>query len=189
MDVFPRILLAAAALSIGSGCAVEKTKQPELPALPSYGKARPVDEARDPALLAARDTILAIAGRRDSVALRAWIAPTIKFSYGDSRGGVDGLVAHWTKYESMDRLWRTLTDVLTHGGRMQGPDSFIAPWTFLALPDSLDAFEHLVVRDSNVVMHTSAYSTDGGGAARVSGIGFQTERNHATTVSASNRRT
>jgi hypothetical protein len=31
----------------------------------------------------------------------------------------------------------------------------MAPWTFNALPDSLDAFEYLIVRDSNVVVHGS----------------------------------
>jgi hypothetical protein len=148
---------------MSAGCAVDKApQQPRLPALQGYGKAGPVDEARDPSLLAARDTILAIASRRDSAALRRWIAPTIKFSFGDSRGGADGLFAYWAKYESMERFWRTLTDVLTHGGRMQGAASFVAPWTFLALPDSLDAFEYLVVRDSSVVMHDSAYATDAG---------------------------
>lgn len=163
MNIPRKTVAVALIVGTGVGCAVDKApKAPRLPALPSYGKARPVDEARDPSLLAARDTILAIAGRRDSAALRSWIAPTIKFSFGDSRGGVDGLFAHWAKYESMDRLWRTLTDVLTHGGRMQGAESFLAPWTFLALPDSLDAFEYLVVRDSNVVMHSAAYSTDAG---------------------------
>jgi hypothetical protein len=133
-----------------------------LPALPSYGKARPVDEARDPSLVAARDSILAIASRRDSAAFRKWVAPTIKFSFGDSRGGADGLFAHWHKYESMDRLWAVVNDVLTHGGKMRGADSFVAPWTFLALPDSLDAFEYLVVRDSGAIMHAGPNAADAG---------------------------
>lgn len=156
LRVAPLLLLAA--------CGVEQSqsKQPVLPELPGFGKARPVDEAREPSLIAARDSILAIARRRDSAALRKWLAPTIKFSFGDSRGGPDGLFAHWHKYESMDRLWTVVTDVLTHGGKMQGPDSFIAPWTFLALPDSLDAFEYLVVRDSGVTMHVAANASDAG---------------------------
>jgi hypothetical protein len=154
--------LRTASLLLLAACGVEqrRTEAPELPALAGYGKARPVDEARDPSLLAARDSILAIAGRRDSAALRQWLAPTIKFSFGDSRGGPDGLFAHWHKYESMERLWTVVTDVLTHGGKMQGPDSFIAPWTFLALPDSLDAFEYLVVRDSGVAVHTAPSAAD-----------------------------
>jgi hypothetical protein len=49
-------------------------------------------------------------------------------------------------------LWTVLDDVLRHGGRFTSPGLFTAPWTFHALPDSLDAFEYLVVRDSNVVV-------------------------------------
>src|ERR1043166_5884474 len=49
---------------------------------------------------------------------------------------------------------------------MQGADFFVAPWTFQALPDSLDAFEYLIVRDSGAVMQTSA-----GSGTRDSGIG------------------
>src|SRR5262245_58066940 len=107
--------------------------EPALPALSGYGKTRPVDEARDPSLVAARDSILATATRRDSAALVHWIEPTIKYSFGDSPGGASGLFGYWYKYESIDRLWRTLADVLSHGGRMQGADAFVAPWTFQAL--------------------------------------------------------
>lgn len=130
-----------------------------LPALAGWGEARPVDEAtRDASLAAVRDTLLDIARRRDSAALAAHLAPTIKFSFGDSQGGPAGFFAHWKQYQSMDKLWATLIDVLEHGGRMADPNSFLAPWTFQALPDSLDAFEYLVVRDSNVVMYATASS-------------------------------
>jgi hypothetical protein len=127
-----------------------------LPSLQGFGKARPVDEAtRNASLAAVRDTLLAIARRRDSSALAAHLSPTIKFSFGDSEGGPAGFFAHWNKYQSMDSLWVKLVDVLEHGGRMQGADSFTAPWTFTALPDSLDAFEYAVVRDSNVVVRAN----------------------------------
>ena len=127
-----------------------------LPALSGITAVRPVDEGtRDPSLVAFRDTLLAIAQRRDSAALHTHLAKEIKFSFGDSRGGPTGFFTHWHRSKSMDQLWATMEDVLTHGGRFSDPTWFVAPWTFNALPDSLDAFEHLIVRDSNVVVYAT----------------------------------
>lgn len=134
----------------------------QLPALIGWGKARPKDEAsRDPTLVAFRDTLLAIVQRRDSAALVQHMAPTIKFSFGDAKGGPGGLFANWRQYRSIPKLWSTLNDVLTHGGVFE-TGSFYAPWTFKALPDSLDAFEYLVVRDSGVVVRAKPDATDAG---------------------------
>jgi hypothetical protein len=149
MSIRHMLLLCALA---GCNSEARHADAPAVPELPSYGKARPVDEARrDPLLVAFRDTLLGIAGRKDSAALFAHLAPTIRYSFGDSRGGLAGFFAAWKKSGS-DKLWATLTDVLAHGGRMQDSASFMAPWTFQALPDSLDAFEYLVVRDSGVAV-------------------------------------
>jgi hypothetical protein len=135
----------------------------ELPALASVGKARPIDDGpKDPSLAAFRDTLLAIAARRDSAALHARIASTVKYSFGDSEGGPRGLFAYWHTHESMDKLWVTLADVLQHGGRLPEAESFYAPWTFQALPDSLDAFEYLIVRDSGVVVRARPDVSDPG---------------------------
>jgi hypothetical protein len=132
----------------------------ELPALAGFAKVTPVDEAANaPSLLAFRDTLLAIVDRRDSTALHARIHPTIRFSFGDSEGGPAAFFAHWKRYESMDALWAVLRDVLEHGGRLADGQSFRAPWTFEALPQNLDAFEYLVVRDSGVVAWTSPDSS------------------------------
>jgi hypothetical protein len=134
----------------------------ELPALPGFGKARPRDEAsRDPSLVAFRDTLLAIVQRRDSAALHARFAPAVKYSFGESQGGAAGLFAHWREHHSLPMLWTTLHDVLTHGGVFE-TDGFYAPWTFKALPDSLDSFEHLVIRDSNVVVRATPDLSDPG---------------------------
>jgi hypothetical protein len=122
------------------------------PLIISYGKARPVDEApRDPTFVAFRDTLLRIVARRDTTALFALLAPGIKSSFGEN-DDVDGFRRVWRPEAPDTELWRVLDDVLRHGGRFAGPDAFYAPWTFNALPDSLDAFEHLIVRDSNVVV-------------------------------------
>jgi hypothetical protein len=142
--------------------ATSGTSTPSLPALEGFGKARPVDDAsKDPSLAATRDSLLDIARRRDSAALRRFIAPTAKVSFGDSKPGTDGHFAYWRQYQSMDRLWTTLADVLQHGGRLQG-GTFFAPWTFQALPDSLDAFQFLVVRDSNVIVRAKPDAADAG---------------------------
>ena len=161
MRVATRALIPVVALM---ACEPEAQRPEQPPARPlavlsGYGKVTPVDEAtNDASLVAFRDTLLSIAQRRDSAALSAHLAPEIKFSFGDSRGGANGFFAHWHRYQSMDRLWATLDDVLRHGGRFSAPDWFVAPWTFNALPDSLDAFEHLMVRDSNVVVFAAATS-------------------------------
>ena len=130
------------------------TPQPraDLPDLPGFANARPVDEAaKDPSLLAFRDTLIGIATRRDSAALHARLHQTVKFSFGDSRGGPSAFFAHWKRFHSMDSLWTVMKDVLDHGGRLAPDKSFRAPWTFEALPDTLDAFEYVVVRDSGAV--------------------------------------
>jgi hypothetical protein len=120
--------------------------------VPTFGKAYPVDEApRDPGFAAFRDTLLRIVGERDTTALFAVLAPEIKSSFGGDEGLSD-FRTHWRIGEPNTELWSVLQDLLQHGGRFTGPDAFHAPYTFGALPDSLDAFEHLVVRDSGVVV-------------------------------------
>lgn len=120
--------------------------------VPTFGKAYPVDEGpRDPGFAAFRDSLLRIVERRDTTALFAVLAPEIKSSFGGDEG-IAGFREHWRLREPDTELWAVLLDVLQHGGRFSGPDHFYAPYTFDALPDSLDAFEHLIVRDSGVVV-------------------------------------
>ncbi len=130
---------------------------PSAPAhLPSIGKVRPLDEAaRDPQFAAFRDSLLRIVARRDTTALLAIVAPEIKSSFGGN-DGLAGFREQWRLGQPDSKLWSVLDDVLRHGGRFSGAESFWAPWTFLALPDSLDAFEHLIIRDSAVVVRETA---------------------------------
>src|SRR5690242_5456016 len=59
-----------------------------LPQLEGFGKARPVDDAsKDPSLAATRDSILEIVQQRDSAALRRFISPTAKVSFGAGKPG------------------------------------------------------------------------------------------------------
>lgn len=123
-----------------------------LVAVPTYGKAYPTDQAsRDPGFLAFRDSLLRIVARRDTTALFAVMAPQFKSSFGEN-DDMDGFHRAWRPGDADTELWTVLDDVLRHGGRFLGPDVFYAPYTFLALPDSLDAFDHLIVRDSGVVV-------------------------------------
>lgn len=125
---------------------------PSLVDIPTFGKAFPIDEAsRDSAFATFRDSLLQIVGRRDTSALFAILAPEIKSTFGGD-DGIPGFREHWRPGEPDTQLWAVLQDVLQHGGRFSGPDHFYAPYTFDALPDSLDAFEHLIVRDSGVVV-------------------------------------
>jgi hypothetical protein len=123
--------------------------------VPTYGRVTPVDDAlNDVGFRAFRDTVLRIVAARDTSALLAIVAPDIKNSFGGNDGAVDFRTA-WRLGESDSELWGILDDVLRHGGRFTGPDAFVAPYTFMALPDSLDAFEYLMVRDEDVPVYTS----------------------------------
>ncbi len=118
----------------------------------SYGKVFPKDEGpNDAGFLAFRDTLLAIIARRDTAALLAVVDSNVKSSFGGDEGIVN-FRGFWELDSPTSRLWATLEDVLRHGGSFEGGD-FVAPYTFHALPDSLDAFSTLIVRDSAVRVH------------------------------------
>lgn len=170
-----RMLLRAPIIALVLACAAEpeppkspespgKSVTPQAPALDAtpvktFGKAYPIDEApRDAAFAAFRDSLLQIVMRRDTSALFAIVAPEIKSSFGGDEGR-EKFRSFWRVSEADTELWTVLGDVLRHGGRFSGPDMFYAPYTFHALPDSLDAFEHLVVRDSDVVVRERPDST------------------------------
>lgn len=127
---------------------------PPAPAVvPTFGKAYPIDEGpRDPEFAAFRDSLLRIVARRDTGALFAIMVPEIKISFGPDNG-IGEFRTHWRVSDPDSRLWVLLDDVLRHGGKFSpSGGAFYAPYTFSALPDSLDAFEYLVVRDSGVVV-------------------------------------
>jgi hypothetical protein len=89
-----------------------------------------------------------------SAALLAIVAPDIKHSFG-GEGGATAIRVQWRIGEPNSELWAIPDDILRHGGRFTGPDGFVAPYTFTALPDSLDAFEHLMVREADVPVHAA----------------------------------
>lgn len=119
----------------------------------TYGTVTPVDDARnDLGFAAFRDTVLRIVAARDTTALLAIVAPDIKNSFGGNDGALEFRKA-WRLGEADSELWGILDDLLRHGGRFSGPDAFVAPYTYMALPDSLDPFEYLMVRDADVPVY------------------------------------
>lgn len=152
-------VLLAAILALA--CGPREADAPEAAPLvvPTYGKALPVDEApNDSGFAAFRDSVLRMVAARDTAALMAIVAPDIKNSFGGNDGAAE-FRAQWRLSEPDSELWAILADVLRHGGRFSGPDAFTAPYTFMALPDSLDAFEHLIVRAADVPVHAGRDST------------------------------
>lgn len=150
-----------AAEHAGTSAASATTAVPAaaLPVLTGVAVTTPVDEApRDSLLVATRDSLFAIIVRRDTAALLTYLDPAVKYSFGGDEGR-DGFLDFWREYYSLDAMWRTLQDVLAHGGRFIGPTLFAAPWMYTALPDSLEVFEHLVVRDTLVAVRLAASDT------------------------------
>lgn len=126
---------------------------PPVSRIPTFGKSGPVDQSGyHPEYVAARNELLRIAELRDTAALLRTVAPDIKVSFGGD-GGLQGFRDHWRLSSPDTEIWAVLTDILIHGGRFSGDDSFTAPWTFSGLPDSLDAFSYLIVRDDAVSVY------------------------------------
>lgn len=118
----------------------------------TYGSVTPFDEAaRDSTFRDFREELLRIVSQRDTARLMAIVAPDVRVSFGPDNG-VEAFREQWRPGDAGSAIWTVLDDLLRHGGRFISPDFFVAPWTFFALPDSLDAFEYLVVRDTAVVV-------------------------------------
>jgi hypothetical protein len=124
-----------------------------------YGSVTPFDEgARDSTFLVFREDLLRIVSQRDTTRLMSIVAPDVRVSFGPDNG-VAAFRDQWHPGDADSRIWAVLDDVLRHGGRFISPDFFVAPYTFFALPDSLDAFEYLVVRDTAVIVRDAADAT------------------------------
>lgn len=111
-----------------------------------------------------RRSLYRIISARDTTALFELLSPDIKSSFGGDEG-LDGFRAHWELASGSTRLWAVLADVLMLSGRFEGPDRYVAPYTFYALPDSLDPYTHLIVLKPAVRVFARADAT-----SRVVGI-------------------
>jgi hypothetical protein len=111
-----------------------------------------------------RQSLYTIIAARDTTALFKLLATDIKSSFGGD-DGIDGFRAHWELASGSTRLWAELQEVLQLSGRFESPDRYVAPYTYYALPDSLDPFTHVVVMKPAVRVYAGADTT-----SRVVGI-------------------
>ena len=140
--------------------AAPATPAPAAPAAPPVQgrKLQPVDEAsQDPSFAAFRAQLLDIVKRRDRDALLPLLDPKIRTNFGGG-GGTKDFIREW-KLDSPDsKLWSELETILTHGGafsRGEGSPSFWAPYVYSSVPDSVDAFESLIVLGTSVPLYES----------------------------------
>jgi hypothetical protein len=105
-----------------------------------------------------RQSLYTIIAARDTTALFELLAPDIKSSFGGD-DGIEGFRAHWELAAGSTRLWTVLEEVLQLSGRFEGPDRYVAPYTFYSLPDSLDPYTHLIVMKPAVRVYTRADTT------------------------------
>jgi pyruvate/2-oxoglutarate dehydrogenase complex dihydrolipoamide acyltransferase (E2) component len=118
-------------------------------------KLLPVDEAKnDPALLAARDELLAAVRERNADKVVALVDPKIRTSFGGGAGAAD-----LRKALSRPGTWEDFEQLLSLGGTFKGEGdgrSFWAPYVYSAWPDAHDPFESLAVIGSDVPLRESS---------------------------------
>lgn len=110
----------------------------------------PVDEAAShPDFFAFRARLIAAVAGRDAAAILAVVHPDIKCSFGGDHGIAD-FKRMWRLDSPESEFWEEFGTVLALGGTFEGPDRFVAPYTFASWPDDLDAFEHLALVGSGI---------------------------------------
>lgn len=107
---------------------------------------KPVDEAvQNPSFFAFRARLLLALARHDKTYLLSVIDPNIKNGFGGN-DGIAEFQATWNLDSKDSKIWETLTEVLSLGGKFEaGGATFAAPYAYVCFPDELDAFEHVVV--------------------------------------------
>lgn len=110
----------------------------------------PVDEAAtQPDFFAFRAELITAVARRDAAAILAVVDPDVRNSFGGD-DGIEGFRKKWRLEEPDSGFWQEFGTVLALGGTFEGPDRFVAPYTFARWPDGVDSFEHLAVVGSGV---------------------------------------
>lgn len=120
---------------------------------------KPIDEAKtDASLLAFRTKLIEAARRRDAKYVLSVLDPNIKNSFGGD-GGIEEFKEKWKINDANSEFWNEFTPVINNGGNFfdESDDKlFIAPYSFQAFPDDLDAFNHSVIFGSNVNLRSRA---------------------------------
>ncbi|MFN6962757.1 MAG: SH3 domain-containing protein [Pyrinomonadaceae bacterium] len=124
---------------------------------------RPVDEAlQDKSFVEFRKKLIAAVERRDVKFLLSIVDARIKNSFGGD-DGVAEFKQQWNIGTKNSKFWDEFLIVVSNGGRWirddeSGTKLFLAPYTFQAFPDDLDAFEYSVIfgKDVNLRARPSA---------------------------------
>jgi hypothetical protein len=95
-----------------------------------------------------RTRLLAALARRDTAFLYGILAPEIKNSFGGD-GGIGGFKRQWEMDNPATPVWSVLARLLAMGGEQSADTVFVAPYVFAFWPDSIDAFEHVVVTEAS----------------------------------------
>lgn len=115
-------------------------------------KLLPRDEANE-SFREFRTQLLDALSRKDTTFLYGILDPVIKNSFGGDEG-IDGFKRIWEMDSTAEsRVWAALTRVLSMGGQQADDTIFVAPYVHVWWPDSIDAFEHVVVTGSSVKVH------------------------------------
>lgn len=113
-------------------------------------KLYPVDEAsKDPSFYIFRAQLLKIVQQRDSASLYGFLSRGIRNSFGDD-SGITEFKRMWKPERSTSKIWMELLTVIALGGRFEGAEMFMAPYTYSNFPDGFDAFEYGTIIGENV---------------------------------------
>ncbi|WP_420454192.1 hypothetical protein [Rubrivirga sp.] len=104
-----------------------------------------------------RDSLRAVAARRDTAALLALVAPDALVSFGDAPGGPDGVRAVWFDAEPAEPVWAVLGRILD-GGTVEQDGAVVAPAVAALWPDALAPASHVAVPGRDV----AAFDAPGG---------------------------
>jgi hypothetical protein len=114
----------------------------------------PVDEGgSDPSFSAFRQTLRDIVRRRDVVALRGVLSPTIRSGSG-SVEGIDDFSDFWNVTAPDTTLWRTIERILAMGGTFatrEGVHEFDAPYVWSQWPEDLEPREYVAIVGPRVI--------------------------------------
>ena len=129
--------------------------------LASAQKLYPVDEGvRDKSFNAFRHQLLHAVERHDTNFIFSVLDPDIQNGFGGS-GGIEEFKYYWRTSDPHSKLWAELSKVLKLGGAFKtGGDrkSFVAPYIWACIPDSLGGYGTAVATAKNIKIHKAASS-------------------------------
>ena len=112
----------------------------------------PVDDGpRDPTFVQFRKELKDVIARKDAAKLFHHLASDIHLSFGGDYGGPE-FHKIWKPFDKDTEVWAVLSLIVDNGGKFIAPGGFAAPYAYAAFPESLDAFEHVVVTNPGAVL-------------------------------------